>query len=166
MTQTHTAECHCGQVKITCQGEPYPVFMCSCTLCQRRTGSPIHIGAWWPMEDVTMEGETKEFTRSTGEQGVPITFNFCPECGTSIWWGGQTEGEGPLVGYYGIAGGCFAEPGFPDVTASLYERSKQPWISAPEGTHCFAGTFDNPEIGKTIFGELQKRRSQLQKSRS
>ena len=57
MSKTYHAQCHCGQVRITCQGEPYPVFMCNCELCQRRTGSPVHIGAWWPMEDVTMEGE-------------------------------------------------------------------------------------------------------------
>ena len=56
---TRVAECHCGQVKLTCEGEPHPVLMCSCQLCQRRTGSPVHIGAWFDMDSVTFEGVTK-----------------------------------------------------------------------------------------------------------
>lgn len=157
MAKTRVAQCHCGQVKITCTGEPYPVFMCNCTLCQRRTGSPVHIGAWWPMEDVTIEGTTKSFTRTTGEQGMEATFNFCPECGTSVWWGGQTDGEGPLVGYYGIAGGCFADPEFPPPTHSLYERTKHPWINAPSGTPCFSGMVDDPSVRAELMERLQKR---------
>lgn len=157
MTKTYVAECHCGQVKITCTGEPYPVFMCNCTLCQRRTGSPLHIGAWWPMGDVTIEGTTKAFTRTTGEQGMEVTFNFCPECGTSIWWGGQTEGTGPLVGHYGIAGGCFADPDFPPPTHSVYERTKHRWINAPEGTPCFEALFDDPAVGAELVEKLRAR---------
>ena len=157
MTETHVARCHCGQVTVTCSGDPYPVFMCNCTLCQRRTGSPIHIGAWWPMADVTIEGETREFTRTTGEQGMAATFNFCPACGTSIWWGGQTEGDGPLVGYYGIAGGCFADPDFPIPTHSLYERSKHRWVDSPEETVCFEASFDNPDVLTEIVQTLEER---------
>lgn len=138
MTKTYIAQCHCGQVKISCKGEPRAVFMCSCTLCQRRTGSLLHIGAWWPMDDVTMEGETKLFTRNTGEMGLDADFNFCPECGTTMWWGGETEGVGPLVGHYGIAGGCFADPELPPPIISVYERTKHPWINAPEGTKRFS----------------------------
>jgi hypothetical protein len=89
------------------------------------------------MQDVKIEGETKLFTRDTGEMGLEADFNFCPECGTTMWWGGETEGEGPLVGHYGIAGGCFADPEFPPPIISVYERTKHPWINAPEGTKRF-----------------------------
>lgn len=157
MTKTYIAECHCGQVRIACKGEPYPVFMCSCTLCQRRTGSPVHIGAWWPMEDVTITGATKAFRRTTSEQGREVQFNFCPVCGTSIWWGGSTRGEGPLVGHYGIAGGCFADPDFPPPTHSFYERTKHDWISAPDDTPCFAGWTDDPAVMAEIVEKLQNR---------
>ena len=81
---TRVAQCHCGQVRVACEGEPYPVVMCSCQLCQRRTGSPIHIGAWFAIEDVTIDGETNAYTRNTGDQGREFTFNFCPNCGTPI----------------------------------------------------------------------------------
>jgi hypothetical protein len=108
------------------------------------------------MDDVTIEGKTKAFTRTTGEQGIDATFNFCPECGTSIWWGGRTEGESPLVGYYGIAGGCFADPDFPPPTHSLYERTRHTWINSPEGTPCFSGTLDDPGAVAEFMARLQE----------
>jgi hypothetical protein len=108
------------------------------------------------MEDVTIEGETRVFTRTTGERGMDASFNFCPECGTSIWWGGRTDGS-PLSGYYGIAGGCFADPDFPPPTHSVYERTKHPWINAPEGTPCFNASFDDPTVMADIMERMQKR---------
>jgi hypothetical protein len=107
--------------------------MCSCELCQRRTGSPIHIGAWFLVEDVKIEGETKEFTRTSGDAGMPVTFNFCPNCGTSIWWGNVSEA---LTGRIGIAGGCFADSEFPPPTVAIYEKRRHPWIALPDGIPC------------------------------
>jgi hypothetical protein len=122
---TRIAQCHCGQVKITCEGEPDPVVMCSCRLCQRRTGSPFQIGAYFLAENVQIEGETRTFhsIRDSGRDG-PV--NICPSCGTSIWWEG-------FPGMIGVAGGCFGDPDFPQPTVSVYERTKHPWISVPEG---------------------------------
>jgi hypothetical protein len=105
------------------------------------------------MDNVKIEGETKEFTRTTGDQGMAATFNFCPECGTSIWWAGQSEG--PLAGKYGIAGGCFADPDFPPPTHSIYEKRKHPWVSTPEGIPCFIESF-SPEEMQRLSNSLQK----------
>lgn len=127
---TRIAQCRCRKVTITCEGNPDPVIMCSCRGCQRRTGSLLHIGAWFPEEDVRIEGETKSYTRNDGDMGLEVTYNFCPNCGTSIWWPG-------IPGKIGIAGGCFADPDFPPPTMSEYEQTKHPWISAPEGAQRF-----------------------------
>lgn len=122
---TRIAQCHCGRVRISCEGEPDPVVMCSCRLCQRRTGAPFQIGAWFPVEDVRIEGETRPFT-NTRDSGNEGTVNFCPNCGTSIWWEG-------FAGKIGVAGGCFADPDFPNPTVSVYERTRHPWINVPDG---------------------------------
>ncbi|HSG90629.1 MAG TPA: GFA family protein [Pseudomonadales bacterium] len=132
---TRIAQCHCGQVRLTCEGEPDPVLMCSCELCQRRTGSPIHIGAWFRIEDVRLEGETKAFTRTSGDMGREATFNFCPVCGTSVWWGGRSEGF--LAGRIGIAGGCFADADFPPPTHAFYDKRRHPWVAVPAGIPCY-----------------------------
>jgi len=122
---TRIAQCHCGRVTITCKGDPDPVVMCHCRLCQRRTGAPFQIGVWFPAEDVTIEGETRPFSnvRDSGQEG---TCNFCPDCGTSIWWEG-------IPGRIAVAGGCFADPDLPPPTISVYERTRHPWVSVPEG---------------------------------
>ena len=143
------ARCHCGEVNISCEGEPWLVALCSCELCQRRTGSPIHIGAWFNRDQVTIEGTTKEFTRTTGDRGTKLTFNFCPTCGTSIWWGGT---EAPFAGNVGIAGGCFADPNFPPPTVAVYDKRRHPWISTPEGIPCFAEV-PRAEDMTEVFGE-------------
>jgi hypothetical protein len=123
---TRIAQCHCMQVTITCEGEPDPVVMCSCRPCQRRTGALFQIGAWFPAEAVRIEGETKAFTHTFGDSGREATLNFCPNCGTSIWWEG-------FPGKIGVAGGCFADHDLPPPTISIYEQTKHPWISVPEG---------------------------------
>ena len=82
----HVARCHCGEIEITCKGEPDPVVICHCKLCQRRTGSLFHVAAWFDSSLVSINGVTTEFTRTTGDAKLPFTFNFCPTCGTSIWW--------------------------------------------------------------------------------
>jgi hypothetical protein len=52
-------------------------------------------------------------------------------------------------GKIGIAGGCFADPDFPPLTISVYERTKHPWIHLPEGVERYE-TMPPPE-------RLQKR---------
>ena len=145
---TRVAQCHCGQVRLSCEGEPDPILMCSCELCQRRTGSPVHIGAWFLIEDVTIEGETKQFTRTTGDRGTEATFNFCPVCGTSVWWGGRTAGF--LAGRIGIAGGCFADSNFPPPTHAFYDKRRHPWITPPAETQCFL-EYPTPEVMATFM---------------
>jgi len=133
------AQCHCGQVKITCTAEPAPILMCSCQLCQRRTGGPFHIGAWFNRSEVRIEGRTKTFTRTSGDKGREVTFDFCPECGTSIWWGGK--GGTPIENRIGISVGCFADPEFPPPTHSFYEKREKrrhPWITPAASAVCLA----------------------------
>jgi len=132
----HIARCHCGGVEITCNGEPDPVILCHCKLCQRRTGGLFHIAAWFESSLVSIVGETTEFTRTAGDANLPFTFHFCPTCGTSIWWLSPRP-DGPLAGKIGIAGGCFAEPNFPVPTISIYEEHKHLWITPPTDVQKF-----------------------------
>lgn len=133
---TRVAQCHCGQLQLSCEGEPYPVVACHCQLCQRRTGSLFHIAAWYEKHRVVFEGRASQFTRDNGDAGLEMTFNFCPDCGTSVWWQ-SPRSEGPTAGKIGVAAGCFADCDFPPPTVSIYEKHKHSWIDAPEGTPCF-----------------------------
>lgn len=127
------AHWHCGQVRLTCEGDPTIVIACHCQLCQRRTGSVIYVADWYERERVTFEGETNSFTRTTGDKGIPATFNFCPECGTSVWWSGQAGAN-----RIGIGVGCFADPCFPPPNFSVYDKRRHPWVATPDGIPCYS----------------------------
>jgi len=77
------AECSCGQLSITCTGEPVRVSVCHCLACKRRTGSAFSFNARFPEANVAIEGHAREFTR-VGDEGGRITYSFCPDCGTTV----------------------------------------------------------------------------------
>ena len=99
----HLATCSCGQLRVTAKGEPDVVVACSCTACQRRTGSPFGVAAYYPRERIlAIEGASNDFDR-TSESGRSVNNKFCPDCGTSVYW---TLDMRP--NHVGIAIGCFA----------------------------------------------------------
>ena len=42
---TRVAACHCGQLHLAVEGEPFAVSICHCLACQRRTGSAFGMQA-------------------------------------------------------------------------------------------------------------------------
>jgi len=128
---THVAACHCGQLELTCQGEPLAVTLCHCTLCQRRTGTAYNLGARYEAKCVVTTGEERTYQRD-GERHFDFTFHFCPNCGSNVYW------ESPKVeGLVIVAVGCFAETAFQKPTNVIYNRTKFDWVQNPEGVNCF-----------------------------
>src|SRR5277367_3683739 len=83
---TRQAACSCGQLRLTCEGEPVRISMCHCLECQRRTGSAFGYQAGYPRAQVThIEGLATRFTRA-GDSGNLVTFSFCPKCGSTVYW--------------------------------------------------------------------------------
>jgi hypothetical protein len=118
---THIAHCACRSLSAEAQGEPLIVTVCHCTECQRRTGSPFGLGAWYPKDMVRVAGETKIFVRPIEDRTV--TNHFCPTCGGTVLWEASKR-EGLIA----IAVGMFGDPGFPPPGRSIYESHKHPWI--------------------------------------
>ena len=117
-----TAQCSCGSVKVVALGEPSSVVACHCFECQRRTGSVLGVGAYFPQEQITVSGVTSQFVRPT-ESGNQFFTHFCPACGTSLYW---SSGKNP--GLVGVAVGAFADPSFPAPVRSVWEQSMHPWV--------------------------------------
>ena len=118
---TRTAHCACGQLRVEAQGEPLRVNLCHCIECQRRTGSPFGIGAWYAKHKVRIRGETKTFVRPIEDRTV--SNHFCPNCGGTVLWEASKR-----EGHIAIAVGMFGDPSFPPPARSIYEDSKHPWI--------------------------------------
>jgi hypothetical protein len=109
-------------VKVLAQGEPAGVVACHCLACQRRTGSVLGIGAYYPEERISLSGVTTEFVRPT-DSGNSFSTHFCPTCGTSVYW---SSAKNP--GLVGIAVGAFADPSFPSPGRSVWEQSRHAWV--------------------------------------
>ncbi len=123
---TRTARCACGQLSAMVSGEPVRVSVCHCRQCQRRTGSPFGQQARFPRQAVVVEGEAHRFER-TADSGNRITFYFCPQCGSTVYYELEVEPE-----LFGLPVGCFADPAFPPPVYSVYETHKHDWVRLPD----------------------------------
>jgi hypothetical protein len=122
------ASCHCGQLVLRCVGDPSKVSMCHCLDCQRRTGSLFSVAAFFPRESVErIAGTANSFTRPSAS-GFAVTFHFCPECGSSLWW--EPERMPHLTG---VAAGAFADPGFPMPEQAVWCDDRHGWFELPVG---------------------------------
>src|SRR5215467_5526785 len=80
------ASCACGRLQVDCRGAPSRISMCHCVDCQRRTGSAFGIAAFFDRGEVSVvQGASKTYTRESAS-GKQVTFHFCPECGSTIFW--------------------------------------------------------------------------------
>ncbi len=130
---TRTASCACGSLSVACAGEPVLVALCHCLECQKRTGGPFGVAAFYPEAAVATAGAATTYRR-TGDSGEDITFHFCPTCGSSVFWY-------PMIkpGMVAIAVGAFADPAFPAPAKQVYTGHRHAWVdleigSAPEPT--------------------------------
>lgn len=122
---SRTASCTCGQLQISCPQEPAMVSLCHCLDCQRRTGSPFGIAAFFDAAATEISGSSKTFQRDS-DSGFPIIFHFCGMCGSTVFWYPSRKPEAVAV-----AVGCFADPSFPAPTKSVYGKSRHGWLSVP-----------------------------------
>ena len=119
------AACCCGQLQVTVRGDPVRVAMCHCLECQRRTGSTFGVQAFYPRDQVRLaKGIAKRYARRA-DSGRTVTFNFCPECGGTVFW--EPEQRPELIA---VAVGMFADPDFEQPRNSVWEKRQHSWTTA------------------------------------
>lgn len=119
----HRAACSCGKIEVVCEGEPARVSMCHCLECQRRTGAVFGNQAWFGRQQIiSIAGDSAQFTRQS-DAGRSVTFQFCPTCGSTVYW----EAEG-FPGMIAVAVGSFADPAFPAPKHSGWEQRRHHWV--------------------------------------
>ena len=119
---TRVASCSCGNLEVSCLGKPALISMCHCLACQKRTGAPFGIAAFFPKTEVTVRGKAKTFQRHS-DNGHQITFHFCGSCGSTVYWKPMRLPEMIAVGV-----GAFADPDFPKPDREVYTQSRHNWI--------------------------------------
>ena len=122
-----TATCGCGQLRVTAVGDPDIVVACSCFECQRRTGSPFGVGAYYPREKVRAIGGSRKAYRRGTDSGRTLTTSFCTECGTSVFWELDMRPQ-----HLGVAVGCFNDPDFPKPARLVWAENSHRWLAFPD----------------------------------
>ncbi|KRB23731.1 MULTISPECIES: GFA family protein [Mesorhizobium] len=116
------ARCSCGALTLTLTGPPKLVVACHCLDCQRRTGAPFGVGAFYPADAVAISGTAKEFTRDAASGGK-VRNCFCPNCGSTVCWRADR-----LPSMIGVAVGALSDPKYPSPARSIFEQSKHDWV--------------------------------------
>jgi hypothetical protein len=117
------ARCSCGAVTLSLPEEPSKIVIaCHCLDCQRRTGAPFGIGAYYPADVVTISGTSKEFTHAAASGGKIHNY-FCPQCGSTVYW--KLSNFPALIG---VAVGAMANPKYPAPIRSVEEQTKHDWV--------------------------------------
>jgi hypothetical protein len=120
---TRIAHCCCGSLRAATTGEPVFVAACHCMECQRRTGAPFGVSTYFPKAQVRTAGPSKVYVRGS-DAGRKIEIQFCPECGSSVFWHAEA-----LPDMVGVALGAFADPAMPRPTFSVWETTRHPWVT-------------------------------------
>ncbi|MCK1709317.1 MULTISPECIES: GFA family protein [unclassified Bradyrhizobium] len=116
------ARCGCGGLALSLPGSSSLVVACHCIDCQRRTGAPFGVGAFYPAEVVTISGAPKEYVRAAASGGK-VRCYFCPDCGSTVYWKADN-----LPAMIGVAIGAIADPNYPAPVRSVFEQSKHRWV--------------------------------------
>jgi len=123
-----TGTCACGQLRVTCKGDPVKISLCHCLECQRRTGSTYGIAAFFSRTDVVADGVFRTYRRPS-DSGFAVTFRFCADCGSTVFW--EIERRPDAIA---VAVGSFADPAFPPPSQSVYNERRHAWVPPLTGT--------------------------------
>ena len=130
--QTRQAICECGQLVVTLRGEPEHHHACTCTKCQRASGSVMTVSAWYPRHQlVSVKGRT--MTWRTGGKGTEIY--RCARCGG----GGYFLSGSYLPHCIAVNVGHFADPDYPPPAHIHWWPSRPNWLSAPADVDLLQG---------------------------
>ena len=121
-----TAQCQCGGLRFTVTADPVMVNMCHCTECQRRSGVPLTVNAYFRESDVKIEGDHTVYSRAAPE-GRKLHNRFCPTCGATVGWIADLR-----PGLIGISVGSFNDKTFPAPEVSIWEDSMHHWVTPPD----------------------------------
>jgi hypothetical protein len=126
------AVCQCGQLSAELPERPLITIACHCLDCQRRTGAPFGVLAYYRGNEISFRGEAQPYRRQSAVGNVVDTF-FCPNCGSTVYL--KLSKQPTLIG---IAVGAIGDKTFPAPTWSVWEQSKHDWVELPGETQRFS----------------------------
>ena len=120
--ETHRGQCACGQLVILCRGKPTKVSLCHCIACQRRTGAPFGVAAFFAEDAVSSSGDSSVYAR-VADNGHAVVHHFCPHCGSTVFWKPSR-----MPGLIAVGTGAFAAPAFEAPSQQVFTASRHLWL--------------------------------------
>ena len=118
-----TGGCMCGETRFEAKGEPIDIAYCHCSDCRGYTGAPVVTWIAFDAQNVQfLKGERKKFESSPG-----IHWGFCPSCGTSLTWEGNsvTYSGNPIVE---VHASTLDDPNEHIPTKHWFDSERLPWF--------------------------------------
>lgn len=114
-----TGGCYCGKVRYELAGETAHVAICHCSDCRRNAGAPMVGWAAVPRGQLSVTGEVATF------QSSPLaTRQFCPGCGTGLFYVNETV----LPGLVDVQTGTLDDPEALPPQAQIQMAERVDWV--------------------------------------
>lgn len=121
---TH-AQCACGAATLAVNGPVLSMLLCTCTDCQKETGTGHSAVALFKAADTATTGPLVSFSRPAAS-GATMTRHFCPQCNVTLYAQSSRAQQTMLVPA-GLLGGDWFAP-----NQVIFVRSRADWDTLPE----------------------------------
>jgi hypothetical protein len=133
----HAGGCLCGAIRYRTRDDPLRVTICHCRFCQHVTGSAFLIEPVFKIRDFEItSGVLRVYQHRSVGSGKLIDVNFCPTCGTRIYFG--LERVPDIVA---VHAGTFDDPEWfeirPDNSRHVFLESARRGTIIPPGFKAF-----------------------------
>jgi hypothetical protein len=130
-----TGGCHCGALRYEISAPPILTYTCHCTDCQRITGTAFSLAIIVPEDTFHLvKGEPRQVERIADSGRVNVRL-LCPDCGCWISGIGRPSADGVVIRR--VRAGTLDDRSLLRPTVHYFTRSKQPWVTLPEGDQIF-----------------------------
>jgi hypothetical protein len=131
MKLPQTGGCQCGNIRYEITEAPRETYTCHCVDCQRLTSSAFSMAIVIADAAFRFTGAEPRPIQRIAESGRVATRWVCPECGSWICSSATPDG------LRRVRSGTLDDTSWLRPTAHYWTRSKQPWITLPEGDQSF-----------------------------
>jgi hypothetical protein len=128
--------CHCGRLRYEITETPRAVYACHCRDCQRITSSAFSMAIVVSDGAFRLSGVEPQLIQRIAASGRTVNRWVCPECGSWIC-SGPKPGSVTADLLRRVRAGTLDDTSWLHPTAHFFTRSKQPWITLPEGCRSF-----------------------------
>ena len=125
-----TGGCQCGKCRYEITAAPIVVYACHCTACQNHTGSAFSMAVLVEDAAFRLTGAELKPIQRKADSGRTVTRLVCPECGSWICNVARPDGRR-------VRAGTLDDTSWLRPTVHFWTRSKQPWVTLPEGGQIF-----------------------------